>query len=107
MRNIDVIVSIAQAACMSMFQLSRLYHCFSAQQVHSKEGYPKWIFVALVATVMVCVILQITINDIAQPTTDCGIKSNGDVYYHRYKVCTSYKSTFQSLHHGQPITVEK
>lgn len=90
-RNIDVVVSITQGAVMESFQLSRLYHCFSAQQVHSKEGYPIWLFIVVAMAMTLCVILQITINDIAQPTTSCGIDNNGDVFYERFKVCTTRK----------------
>ena len=30
---------------MGYYQLSRLYYCFSNESIHSKRGYPKWIFV--------------------------------------------------------------
>ena len=33
-----------QIVAMECYQLSRLYYCFSRDQVHSDKGYPKWIF---------------------------------------------------------------
>ena len=36
-RNIDLIVWFGQLAAMEGFQLSRLYYCFSQQQVHSNK----------------------------------------------------------------------
>ena len=33
-----------QSLFMEYYQLSRLYYCFSRDQIHSDKGYPKWLF---------------------------------------------------------------
>ena len=32
---------------MGFYQLSRLFYCFSNEQVHSDKGYPKWLFIIM------------------------------------------------------------
>ena len=45
-----------QIVAMECYQLSRLYYCFSRDQVHSEKGYPKWIFGALFSVLMIWVL---------------------------------------------------
>ena len=40
-----------QGLFMEYFQVSRLHYCFSADQVHSDKGYPKWIFMLMFAAI--------------------------------------------------------
>ena len=49
-----------QVASMECYQLSRLYYCFSRNQVHSDKGYPKWVFWALFIVLLLWFILNNT-----------------------------------------------
>ena len=37
-----------ETLAMGFYQLSRLYYCFSNSKIHSKNGYPKWIFIFMI-----------------------------------------------------------
>merc|ERR1712154_46127 len=37
----------SQAIFMGFYQLSRLYHCFSENQIYLTKAYPKWLFIVM------------------------------------------------------------
>ena len=45
------------AIFMTSYQLIRLYYCFSNDQIHSKKGYPKWMFIVLFIIACTCTLL--------------------------------------------------
>ena len=53
-------IACLQVASMECYQLSRLYYCFSRNQVHSDKGYPKWVFWALFIVLLLWFILNNT-----------------------------------------------
>merc|ERR1719356_1716230 len=36
-----------QAVFMGFYQISKLYYCFSQNQIYSKKGYPNWLFIIM------------------------------------------------------------
>eukprot|EP01084_Bolivina_argentea_P034421 63692_1 len=82
----DITASIS----MGMYQLSRLWYCFSQSQVHSNKGYPNWII-----KTMFTIGIFIFMNNIIAPwfamrtPSVCGInkhykyvsKYNGDLFH--------------------------
>ena len=53
------VACILQFSSMEYFQLSRLHYCFSRERVHSKNGYPKWLFIVMYIAPSVCGVLVI------------------------------------------------
>ena len=45
-----------QFAAMECYQLSRLYYCFSRNQVHSNKGYPNCLFITLIFVLAIWVV---------------------------------------------------
>lgn len=80
-RNTHTILFFGQVLAMESFQLYRLYYCFSQHQIQSKTGYPKWIFILMFIIMTSSALLGTALFDLAQPTIDCGIDRNGDVFY--------------------------
>ena len=42
---INILATILEPLFMGYYQLSRLYYCFSNNQIHSNKGYPKCLFI--------------------------------------------------------------
>ena len=68
-----------QSVFMGMYQLSRLYYCFSRDQIYSDRGYPKYVFI-----IMFGVGILFLLHDLEMPleqgvTINCGL--NGEVEY--------------------------
>ena len=66
-----------QIVAMECYQLSRLYYCFSRDQVHSDKGYPKWIFCALLFVLTMWFSVSVAIR-LTEVTTECGIHGDGN-----------------------------
>ena len=65
-------------ATMEYYQLSRLYYCFSRNQVHSDSGYPDWVFAVLFTVSTIWLLTVIAISYTWFPT-ECIIEPNGMV----------------------------
>lgn len=57
---------------MQYFQLSRLHYCFSEQQVRSRNGYPRWVFVLIGSGSSISIVLYIASTVMRTFRTDCG-----------------------------------
>ena len=72
-----------QAILMGLYQLSRLYYCFSNTNIHSNKGYPQWVFIFM--TIMGGVLLinwiLLTIFGIHGLKAKCGINSKLEFYH--------------------------
>ena len=44
---IRILLGLWQSVFMGNYQLSRIYYCFSRNQVHSNQGYPNYIFIIM------------------------------------------------------------
>ncbi len=66
----------AQVVFMGMFQLTRLYLCFSNDQVHGKNGYPQWVFVVMVSLGVLYFVSGVSLSIMAIPhPSSCGFRS--------------------------------
>ena len=69
---------------MGFYQLSRLYYCFSNQQIHSNKGYPKCLFIIMYAMGIMVGIGVVFSAKMWEGSnffrTDCAI--NHDLVYH-------------------------
>ena len=69
-------LSHSQFVAMECYQLSRLYYCFSRNQVHSDKGYPNWIFIFMFTVLVIWMLLDTAIaNNFF--TKRCWIRSDG------------------------------
>ena len=78
----NIIFSI-QMLLMGFYQLSRLYYCFSNNQIHSNKGYSKWVFAIMISIglfLMIDFILLVIIYN-EDPYIQCGINSKLEFYY--------------------------
>ena len=78
--NIEGVVFYLQFAAMECYQLSRIYYCFSANAVHSNNGYQNYVFVIIVIWLCCVIILGIITSDLSYPTVDCHIDSKGNAH---------------------------
>lgn len=65
-----------QIVVMECYQLSRLYYCFSRDQVHSDKGYPKWVFVVLFKVLILWFCSAVSMN-YSVFNTECRITTDG------------------------------
>ena len=76
---------ILQTISMGIFQLSRLYYCFSRDKVHSDKGYPKWVFIIMVIVLPVSTFMMIApitfFSNVHGIRIKCGINSKFQYYY--------------------------
>ena len=67
---------------LSFYQLSRLYYCFSNQQIHGKHGYPIWIFCVMIIIGIINwisgVMLQIFVVTLP---SKCGYRNDWSFFY--------------------------
>ena len=85
-RNIvSTMTCYTQFVFLGLYQLSRLHHCFSSQQLHEKKGYPQWVFVMMITIgitiwifALMVYILVITL------LSKCGYTNDGSLFY-RYR----------------------
>ena len=75
----------AHYASMALYQLARLYYCFANNQIHSKKGYPKWMFIVITSLWILCAISW-SISTIYQDEhaglkSNCGINTKLQHYY--------------------------
>ena len=69
-----------QIAAMECYQLSRLYYCFSKDQVHSDKGYPQWIFWLLFSVLIMWLIASVVMN-YSFFTRNCWLESDGTAMF--------------------------
>ena len=70
---------------LGLYQLARLYSCFSKEMVHSDKGYPLWVFVLMIAvgiTLWISGLLLLTAADTLP--LKCGYRS-GAVLFWEYR----------------------
>ena len=65
-----------QVVAMEFYQLSRLYYCFSKNQVHSEKGYPNWVFAALYSLLVIWFVFETT-TDYLLFKHECRLESDG------------------------------
>ena len=65
-----------QFAAMECYQLSRLYYCFSRNQVHSTRGYPNWMFITLIFVLSIWFVFANTLC-FSWLTLECRIEGDG------------------------------
>ena len=67
---------------LSFYQLSRLYYCFSNQQLHGKNGYPMCVFFAIITIAMVTytgtIMLHIVVDTLP---AKCGFTDELSFFY--------------------------
>eukprot|EP01084_Bolivina_argentea_P007980 14935_1 len=84
-----------QLIFMGYYQLSRLHYCFSSSQVHSKQGYPDWLFI-IMYSVATLAILTMVITPWIPPMTiykSCGLNKTYQFYYIRNSDISSIVDT--------------
>ena len=69
-------VAYIQFAAMECYQLSRLYYCFSRNQVHSTRGYPNWMFITLFSVLSIWLVFAITLC-FSWLTLECRVENDG------------------------------
>ena len=72
--SISVCISVTmvlQALFMEYFQLGRLHYCFSADQVHSNNGYPRWLFIFMFIIVTLSALMFLVSSTILQIPIYC------------------------------------
>ena len=72
-----------QGISMGLYQLSRLYYCFSNSQIHSDKGYPRWVFIIMVifgVLLTLSGLIAALFNDSFGFNAKCGINSNLEYY---------------------------
>ena len=50
---LSIPAALGQSFAMQCYQLSRLYYCFSKNQVHSDKGYANWLFISLASLLII------------------------------------------------------
>ena len=68
-----------QGLAMGLYQISRLFYCFSSSKVHSNKGYPNWVFILMygVGIGLVFGFLKLTFLDMTfSPLSTCGFNKN-------------------------------
>ena len=93
----------AQQLFMGFYQLSRLYYCFANEQIYSKKGYSKWIFVIMIIialSVLIYLIYQVidTLNIICK----CGIIFDNDAQklgFYNEKSMNCHDNEFTVIEH--------
>ena len=68
---------------MGFYQISRLYYCFSNEQVHSQKGYSKCTFRILIASGIFIFINFMTASTLTWTPKKCGYNDQAD-YYREY-----------------------
>ena len=81
----DVLIPMAylQTVAMECYQLSRLYYCFSKNQVHSNKGYPNWVFAALFTVLIFWLFSELT-TDYSRVNKNCRFKNDGNVEIEKF-----------------------
>ena len=70
-----------QGIFIGIFQLSRLYYCFSRSKVHSKKGYPTWLFKIMYSIAIILLLVNIPYPwFFMEPNMKCGINAQGQYY---------------------------
>merc|ERR1719242_2055 len=77
---------MVQCASIQSFQLFRLYYCFSEHKIHSKHGYPQWVFVLMCVLLLLASILYFCIFLAAWMVNDCYIDHKGYAVAHTYNL---------------------
>ena len=74
-----------QLVSMGFYQLSRLYYCYSNDKIHSKKGYPKWIFILMIGMgIFICIngiLSSVYTHHTSMLRTNCGINTKLQFYY--------------------------
>ena len=70
---------------MGLFQLSRLYYCFANDKIHTKKGYPKWLFYVMVIWGILYFISSSLDNGVTAEAffSKCEYDKNLNIYYYR------------------------
>ena len=80
---IQFLASFIQSIFLGYYQLSRLYYCFSQNQVYSNNGYPNWLFIIMycmgLLSVLYAGIFPIGTNALAG-SSECGINDKCEFY---------------------------
>ena len=67
----------AQFVSMGFYQLSRLHYCFSQNSAQRRNGYPKWIFIAMVTFGSLLLASFAILHFVGEPLpSSCGFKSD-------------------------------
>ena len=101
---ISQIFVVIQYVSMGFHQLSRLYYCFSNDQIHSNKGYPKCLFIFMIIIGILLLInwpLAILFSwHFHNIKSECGITSDYKYYYspanflpNEYRTFTWYRIT--------------
>ena len=93
--NIEDILCWGQFVAMECFQLFRIYYCFSQQKIHSKQGYPRWVFILMFILLFFFYILAIFLHDLAWPVSACYLETDGDSVFEYVQLMKV--STWQAL----------
>ena len=88
MRWVGTMIALyTQMAFLGFYQLSRLYYCFSNQQLHGKHGYPICLFLVMGIIGIIIwisgVFLKIFVNTFA---SKCGYRNDLSFFY-RIREC--------------------
>ena len=76
-----------QALVMGFYQLSRLYHCFSNDKIHSNKGYPRSLFIVMYTLGLILGLVGIIKNSFTSARDDfrakCGVNIGDLNYYYK------------------------
>ena len=76
-RTAPFIAITTQFMFMGFYQLSKLYYCFSNNQIHARNGYPLWIFIVMITFGIMLNLSMFLLFTISwQFPTRCGYKSD-------------------------------
>ena len=84
----SIVFTIFSYASMGFYQLYRLHYCFANGYVHSNKGYPKWIFIVMGSSAMICVVylcissLFVDANITTILISQCAYNDKYEFYFH-------------------------
>ena len=91
----------AQFGFVGCYQLSRLWFCFSNEQVHGRNGYPRWVFVFMVAVFIVVFVSWIVFFLMAKPLpSSCGYQRGFTFFWEDHD-----RSVMQILMEGRWVLI--
>ena len=79
--------SVSLYASMGLYQLYRLYYCFANEQVHSKKGYSKPIFIfmgasGVITAIYICItLLFVDVHIVSMFNSKCGYNAEYEFYF--------------------------
>ena len=91
---------IGSALSMGLYQLSRLYYCFSKNKVHSDKGYPKWLFVIMGLSgiaISINFVAAWSLNNLTSYNLKCLYNQNYEYIQHRFIAPKAYQSQLYVL----------